>query len=341
LRHSVPNPRQHRARAFQRVTALRRSDEFTAKILLFVCATAVGLVVIELALRLIYPISMMNVEVQRTGEAGADLLLPDEILGIRPALGTDLYDTNAILYGRSIVSNAQGPSKILFIGDSVTAYGRIVNALADLAGSGTMSFLNGGVAGYNIQQEIELFFRYQSSLKPEVIVHQMHINDLQASRLVLRDRSGTVKIYSPRLKPVDVNQTLYRYSQLYRFILANFRSRASKEELQTAASDALRRMRDYTRANGIAYHLVLFPILEPLASWTAYDKDTRDYLLRITRELGLDTVDLSAVSDRMIAEGVDPRSAPGDSWHPNQPMADAAAKYIVQRIPSLFGPMSK
>jgi hypothetical protein len=100
-------------------------------------------------------------------------------------------------------------------------------------------------------------------------------------------------------------------------------------------------MRDYTQANGIAYHLVLFPILEPLASWNAYDRDTHDDLLRIARELGLEMVDLLPVSERMIAEGIDPQSRPGDTWHPNARMGEEAAKLIAQRLPALVSAASR
>lgn len=315
---------------------LRKTRDVAAKAVLLLSATMAGLLGIELSLRLLYPVSTANVIVEGTSDASGELLLPDEVLGLRPALGTTWYDENGILFDRSIFSTADGAYKMLFIGDSVTAYGRIVDGIAKLVASGNTSFLNGGVAGYNIQQEIEFFFRYQMSIKPDVIIHQMHINDLQASRIALRGRDGTVRIYSPRVKPVDVNQALYQYSQTYRFAVGNLMSRQSKEELKTASFDSLRRMRDYTRENGITYHLILFPSLQPFVSWRAYDKETRDYLLGIARELQLEAIDLQPVAERLFAEGIDPQSVPGDTWHPNKTMGDEAAKYIVQKIPSLL-----
>lgn len=317
--------------------SLRAIRDVAAKAGLLLGATAIGLLTVELGLRLIYPVSIMSVDGQATHPAGDGSFEQDQVLGFRPALDGRLYDANGILRDRSTVSKADGAYKLLFIGDSVTAYGHIVNGLANLLGSETTSFLNGGVAGYNIQQEIEFFLRYQKAVKPDAIIHQFHINDFHASRLLLRGRDGTVRIYSPRLKPVDVNQTLYRYSQLYRFLLANFLTRYSKEELRTEAFQSLQKMRDYAQANGIAYHLLLFPILEPYASWKTYDKDTRDDLLRIARELEVEMVDLLPVSERMIAEGIDPQSRPGDTWHPSERMGEEAAKYIVQKNPAIVG----
>lgn len=254
--------------------------KFISNVVLFLSATIVGVAAIESGLRALYPISLMNVDTD-TGRGG--LFLPDPTLGWRPALGTHLYDETGILVSRSIYGKAAG-IKVLLIGDSVTARAQLVDGLANLMPAETL--LNGGIEGYNIEQETEFFFRYQSGLSPDAIIQQMHINDLHPTRYLMRQHDGTVRSYSPRLREVDINPILYQYSQLYRFLIANLSSRYSKNELKAAAVDSLRRMRDYTRQNGIPYYLVLFPILQPLNDWTAYDRETRDYLLNVARELG-------------------------------------------------------
>jgi hypothetical protein len=130
-----------------------------------------------------------------------------------------------------------------------------------------------------------------------VIIHQMHINDLHASRYLKRERGGKLRLYSPRVSEINVSPTLYRYSQIYRFLVTNLASRYSKDELKAAAADSLRRMREHARLKGIRYHVLLFPILEPLAGWNPYDRETHDYLLKVGQELGLDVVDLLPVSE--------------------------------------------
>ena len=307
--------------------------KFIPNALLLVATTIVGVLAMELGLRVLHPISFMHVETQEADEVGG--IVPDRDLGWRPALGTNEYDASGILLSRSIYPKVKGAPKVLLIGDSVTARGQIVSGLANLMPPET-AFLNAGIEGYNIEQEIEFFFRYQTSLNPDVIIHQMHINDLHASRYLKRERGGKLRLYSPRVSETNVNPTLYRYSQIYRFVVTNFGSRYTKDELKTAAANSLHRMRGYTRQNGIRYHLVLFPMLEPLASWSAYDRETRDYILRVGEELELDVVDLQPVSERLIAAGVDPKQDAKDILHPSHPMGEAAAKYIVERIPSLL-----
>lgn len=293
---------------------------------------AVGVLLVEIGLRLFYPVSLMNVETPKA--SGEELVVPDETLGIRPALGTFLYDSNGIRFDHSVESKASDPYKILFIGDSVTGRGRIVDAFPHALPSERVSFLNGGVDGYNIQQEVEFFFRYQAGIKPQTIVHQMHINDLQPSTLVVRIR-GSIRSYSPRMKPQQVNQWLYARSQLYRFFLLQVRARGTRDELLAGAEAALRRLRDYTRQNGIAYHVVLSPILLPYDRWSATDQATREDLLRVCRELGIDAVDLWPVAENLIGRGIAIQEPPGDIWHPNAAFGEAAAKYITEKIPSL------
>jgi hypothetical protein len=313
-------------------TRLRRA---TANGLLTAGAVVVALLLIEIALRSLYPVSIVNVETGGRTAAATELVTPDESLGIRPVLGTALYDNDGILFDRSVISKAERPRKILFTGDSVTGRGRIVEALAKKLAAPDVSLLNGGVDGYNIQQEVEFFFRYQAQLKPDVIVHQWHVNDLQPSTLVVRGRDGSIKSYSPRNKPEHINGFLYRYSQIYRFYVLQFRSRFSQDEIRTAAHASLRKLRDYARQNGIAYHAFLFPNLDPYDKWSAQERTARDYLLGLSDELDLNVVDLWPLAERLIKEGADIQDRPGDTWHPNARFGEEAAGYLLDNMPSL------
>jgi len=321
-------PAQSRAKA--------RVKDIAAKCALALASLVIGLVLCEFGLRLIYPITVMNMEVQGPAKDGDSFYTADRTIGLRPILGTSLYDDNGVLVGRSVVSKSTEPRKVLFIGDSVTARAAIVSELAKQGGSGTTSYLNGGVEGYNIQQEVDFFLQYQTGIKPQAIVHQWHINDLRSSRWLMRGSDGRVRIYSHKSQPEDeVDQWLYQNSQLYRFWIANFRSRFSSDELHAAAVDALRRMRAYTREHGIAYHAILFPVMEPLSKWPQYDKQAHADLLKFARDLEIPIVDLTPVSERLIAAGIDPQERPGDTSHPNQAFGKEAAQYMRQHIPAL------
>lgn len=312
------------------------AKDVAAKCGLIAASLVLGLLVCEFALRLLYPITVVNMEVHGAANDGDAFYEADKVLGLRPILGTSLYDKNGVLVGRSVISNAAAPRKILFLGDSVTARAAIVTEIAKEFGSETTSYLNGGVESYNIQQEVDFFLRYQTKIKPDLILHQWHLNDLRSSRLMMKGRDGKVRIYSHKSQPQDeVDQWLYQTSQLYRFWIANFRSRFSSDELHAAAVDALQRMRIYTREHAIPYHAILFPVMEPLAKWPGYDKQARADLLKIAQELEIPLLDLTPVSERLIAAGIDPQERPGDASHPNQQFGKEAAQYIRQHIRAL------
>jgi hypothetical protein len=314
-------------------TAARR---VAANGLLLLASVVVGLLAAELGLRWLYPISIATVQsgLENDRAAHTELMVPDSSLGLRPNLGTAAYDANGVGIG-SILSSAENPYKILFIGDSVTARGRLMRALAVVRASDTTSYLNGGVEAYNIQQEVEFFLRYQSNVGPQEIFHTLHVNDLVATRLAYRNRDGVLSFHSPKAKPQNINASLYRHSQLYRFLISRLHASLSQDELRRAAFESLRQLRDYAQRHGIAYHTVLFPVLKPLADWSDYDKASREYLLSMTRELQLGTVDLLPVAERLFDRGIDPKEGRGDIWHPNQIFADEAVRHILASIPSL------
>jgi hypothetical protein len=305
--------------------------------LLIVASTCIALLGAELALRWFYPIAIANFGAALEGarDDGTEVMVPDETLGLRPALGTRAYDKNGIYFSRSIHSKASEPYRILFLGDSVVERARMVRALGELLGSENTTYLNGGVGAYNIAQEVEFFFRYQKNVRPDAIVHVWHINDLQALRTAYRNRDGTLNIHSPKSDPEKVNPWLYRHSQLYRFVIFRLRAKPDQDELRAQASASLQTLRDYARANGIAYYAVLFPVLLPMAKWTAYDRMSRASFVDMSEKLELGLVDLQPVAESMLERRVDPSETPGDIWHPNERFAEEAAKYIVQKIPAL------
>jgi hypothetical protein len=310
---------------------MKKSRDLAARVTLVLVSTLVAVLLAEGALRLFHPITIMAVE--RPEKADGEFV-HDEVLGMRPVLGTGAYDAKGILLSRSRIREAAGARKILLLGDSVTDRGEIVRPLGDLLPCENVSLLNGAVSGYNLQQEVEFFLRYQRETRPQIIVHQWHVNDLRSSRWAIRT-GGRIAIYSPRVQPQNINPWLYSHVHLYRFYVANLQSRFSQDELRTGAREALRRLRDHARENGIAYQAFLFPILEPLSQWSDYDRTSREDLLAIARELDLPVLDLLPLAERMIAAGIDPKQGPGDTWHPSAAFGKEAAKLIADTTPAL------
>ena len=319
---------------------MERRHRILANSLLSLISVAFALAVMEVLLRWSYPFSTFGAGEElnwfRLGRQDIpDLFVPDDTLGFRPVLGNRIYDDHGIIFGDSILAKSQPARKILFIGDSVTARGRMIRALAERISSDRISYLNGGVESYNIQQEVEFFFRYQALTKPDYIIHIFHVNDLQSTPLAYRASDGRLHVYSINTRKEVFSPLLFRHSQLYRLMIAAALPRIDRVQLLTDARDHLRRLLTYAQTNKIKYDVVIFPTLSPEAKWPKHERDSRHLLLALVKELEIEAVDLLPISESMNARDSDPREMPGDNWHPNDQFAGLAAELLVAKLPSL------
>lgn len=161
------------------------------------------------------------------------------------------------------------------------------------------------------------------------IIHQVHGNDLRATPIVFRDQTGTLNAYLTNSPRQHVNQWLFQHSYLYRIGLAAFLSQAAESDGFAEARDSFARMADFAARHGIRYDVVLFPILAPEAALSPTDRRDWQALERACRETVSQCVSLLPVLDRMLARGRSVEEVPGDTWHPNDAFAEAAASSII------------
>jgi hypothetical protein len=306
---------------------------------LIVVSFLVSLFAAELVLRTLFPFYTFGLgqELQwfRTAPpTNRDLITPDTQLGFRPVVDNGLYDEYGILSSGSIFTNEAYYTKILFLGDSVTARARLLRALYVASRNNSFAFLNGGVEGYNIQQEVDFFFRYQQSVQPHRIVHTIHVNDLQSTPIAFRDEDGKLHVYALNTSRQIISPTLYKFSHLYRLAVASTFPRRGLQELATDARLSLARMVQYAKENSTPYYIVIFPILSAYRNWSEHEKTSHMLLLQMCKELEIDLVDLLPVLDEMLSEGLDPKESIEDNWHPNDLFARRAAKRMLDLLPT-------
>ncbi len=311
--------------------------------LLVVLGTVVGLLLSETTLRLLFPSSPMGtgyeLEWFRKRPTGkTQIMTPDRELGFRPVLDGSAYNRDGILVPSSVLSVDPSARKILFVGDSVTSRGRIIRALARHVHSDHVTYLNGGVESYNVVQEVEFFFRYQSRLRIDQIVHLLHTNDLQYTPIAFFDDDDVLNVFAMNTDRRGVNPWLFQHSYLYRLVVAATFPKVGMDGLVAQTRASLQRMRDETHRRGINYTVALFPIVSPPNQWTDFDRQSRDTLLKICADLGIEVVDLLPAMRSMYAAGIDPREAPGDYWHPNDRFADAVSEALLKAKPGLTEP---
>lgn len=305
-----------------------RPSRRSRRLLLGCVAALVSLLLAEWVVRLVVPASrwwdsarLDFFEKQARLMVGG--LQPDEELGFVPVLDGNSHDAFGLLREQGhapSVAKPPGTHRILFLGDSVTARGRIVLPLRALWGGGAVEFLNAGFEGANPVQSVELYFRHQRQLEPDQVVLTLHNNDLTVTPTCLYDARGTLRICSPHsLEALNIG--LYRWSALYRlWFSAGYHDCMTNDHYLDYAEPvaaALRRLRDDLASRGARFHVLLLPILAPRAKWAPHEKASRERELQILRELGISTVELLPASEELITAKVKIGQDQGDAWHPN------------------------
>lgn len=307
--------------------------------LALICAgLAIGLAIAELVLRFFFPFATFGggqeLDWFRKGPA-LPLVVLDPTLGFRPVLNNGVYDDSGIMLATSMRARVAPAATILFMGDSVTARGRIVRQTANLLGVDDVDYINGGVEAYNVQQEVEFFFRYQAKLRPRHIIHILHVNDLQSTPIAYRDPDGQLNVYAMYGKREALNPWLYEHLYLYRWALALALPRLDPSDIAAQAGRDLERMRKYAAQTGSTYEVALFPILAPYEKWSPYERLARDLLLAAARSAGVQPLDLLPLSEQMNAAGVEIIEKRSDYWHPNDAFAAAVAQRFLHAFDSL------
>lgn len=307
---------------------------------LLVFATSLTLAVVgcEWALRQVYPNAALGSGVELSWFRDPDSTISvdmttDDQIGFRPVLNSNVFDKNGLLLkpkdGRP---SAAFTKTVLFVGDSVTARARIVDAIRRELADPKALFLNGGVESFNLSQEVNFFLRFQSNAAFDRIVHQVHGNDLQATPIVFRDAQGKLNVYALSAPRHSVNEWLFRYSYIYRLALTAFIFRQTEQSTFEEAKANFEAMARFAKERGVPYDVFLFPVLKPTDQLTAAEARDWAILNGACEAAGAHCVSLRPVLDQMITEKLPYQETPGDPWHPNDALAERSASYILDRI---------
>ncbi len=302
---------------------------------------AVGLLVGEGALRLFTdpvasygtanPIHDIFHSPQTTTEFG---------LGYRPRLGTGEYDRMGLLR----TWNAErrqfeppypylkrpGVTRLLFVGDSVTRRGRLIEGLEAVYGDRRFEYWNAGVEGYNTDQQLTFYRRYNQEIEPDHVILTLHNNDFYPTPVVVRDAAGRLVSYEPGRPLNTLNPWLFQNSFLYRKWVQWTATRGRGLEMAETVR-ALEGFQQTLAAQGIRFTVLVVPILTPYESWREQERASREQALAALHELGIRHFDLLEPLERGLAEGIVFEETPGDTWHPSAAAGRAFARFLERR----------
>lgn len=260
------------------------------------------------------------------------LMKVDPELGYVPKLDTMLYDERGL--GRDRPEDQalpSGPSKVLWVGDSVTARRFIERGVRRLAAAPFTSW-NGGVESYNAAQTAGYLARVLWRLGPDAVFFTLHHNDWLSTPVVFHDDAGRVHCRTLDREIGGFSPWWYRHCHLYRLAFGLLLARA--EQYDGAAADAqvvgaLERMRDLAATRGVPFVVLLLPPMRAEAAWSAADRARHAQALDLLRSRGIRHVDLLPGLRRGLEAGVDPQQLPGDWMHPSEAIAPFLAEVVV------------
>jgi hypothetical protein len=254
----------------------------------------------------------------------------DPDFGFRPILGSGDYTRFGTLANGYSEAKRPGVTRLLFIGDSVTRRGQIVEALRAQYGSQHYEYWNAGVESFNTVQEVAYYKRFNRLIHPDHVILTFHLNDFETTPVAFREADGTLVVYAPN-RPIQwLNPWLFRHSYTYRYWLGLLSPRKAArseiiEEVRASLSD-LRRGVDVDNAR---LTVLVLPILRPLNGWKPEYREYRHLILEMLESLRIRHFDLLTPLEEALADGAVVTETGDDLfWHPSRDAAAYFAKYL-------------
>jgi hypothetical protein len=313
----------------------RRRVTFSS-VLLACGALLASLLLAEIAARVVVPQRKWLQDYEGQAAATVGMLRPDLRLGHLPVAGGSTYDEHGLLRGHGLRGGPDrepGVQRVLFLGDSVTARGRIVDPLCRLWDRGPAEFLNAGIEGANPVQSVEVYMRHQRQLSPDQVVLTMHNNDFTSTRMCLLDDDGAY-VLCVQGTNLRFDGGLYDACTLYRLLVGarcrNLNTGDGYLHQAPAVATSLRTLRDETAARGAKLTVLLLPIFDAFGNWRPHQIASRELALRMLADLGIPVIDLLPATRELLVAGVDLLQIPGDTWHPGTECGEHLAAAAVQ-----------
>jgi hypothetical protein len=259
----------------------------------------------------------------------------DPDFGFRPSLGRGSYARFGTLQNGYPEVKRPGVTRLLFIGDSVTRRGKIIEALKTQYGSQQYEYWNAGVESFNTVQEVAYYKRFNRAIRPDHVILTFHLNDFETTPVAFREADGTLVVYAPNRPIQRINPWLFRHSYTYRYWVGLFSARKTArseiiEEVRASLADLQRGVAD----DNARLTVLVLPILRPLSDWKPEYREYRRLILKILQSLRIRHFDLLAPLNQALADSAVVTETGDDLfWHPSREATSYFAKYLrTQRL---------
>ena len=297
--------------------------------LVLLCGSLIfALVAAELGLRVLSPRLSAGGHQMNFAAGTLASFQPDPEAGYLPRTNSDEYDAYGCLRNAYKLEKPVGLKRILFVGDSVTHRARIVNGLRKLYGEKGYEYWNAGVESFNTLQELVLYRRYNSRIKPDQVILTFHNNDFMQTPIVYQ-KNGKMEIMSPLRDRRKMNMWLFDNSYFYRFWLGMSWREDNQEKADEVKSN-LAELQKLLEQEKVDFRVVLLPLMKPTSEWSKGENWSREQSLRIFKELNLKYYDLLPTMEKAASSHEKMVETAGDSWHPDDKMAAEFADQLYR-----------
>ncbi len=305
-------------------------------LLLLVLSSTFAVCTAEVILRFVYPYHAFGAgtELSWMRENTAPLhqvFTVDPDFGFRPILGKAFSEVGTHPNSYSLQKNPK-VNRVLFIGDSVTAFGHMISALRRVYGDENYEYWNAGVQSFCTSQEVEFYRRYNRGIGPDHVVLTFHNNDFQTTPVSFFNKQNQLVVYTPHTAIEDLSPWLFENSYLYRVLLGlRLRGGGSEDALVREVRESLDLLRRFTQEDGAKLTVLVLPILRPIEEWSPAEKRHHQAALAILAELDIRHFDLFPILQQGLLAGIELSEPPGDPWHPGDALSDLFARHLVEQ----------
>ena len=294
-------------------------------------ALVLALLAAEGALRIWTPQRLAFETNEHRRDPDVALLTVDPELGFVPVLGGERFAPHGAQWNDYALEKPPGRVRLLFIGDSVTERGAIVNGLRAELGDERYEYWNAGVGGYATRQELGYYRRYCGDIRPDQVILTFHMNDFDASPVYFQDE-GVVAVRASNVRRPD--PWLWQYSIAYRLWFQWTVDKVEPPSLEERLRDlegALAELRDLVHERGAELTVLVFPWLRPLAKWPGALPRKHELVLELLAKLGIPHHAFLDELEAALAEGVEVREKERDPQHPSPEFGRRIAHALVAR----------
>lgn len=261
----------------------------------------------------------------------------DEKIGFRPILGNSLYNKYCTLVNQYEIKKKHGVRRVLFLGDSVTARGKIIDFLKGFYGEDKFEYWNAGVEGFNTEQEVFVYFEYNAKIEPDHVILFFHYNDFDATPVVFLNKNNEMVFYAFGMPKFTANLWLIKNSYLYRILNSAYSRILYKQAANLNNSKAkeikksLKTLQGALKAKNIRFTVVVLPVLDTYDKWTAFEKSLILKINEMLSELSIEYIDLLPVINDAANKFELFEQSLLDRQHPNDELSKRIAKFLFDK----------